>query len=226
MLTIDEYHGTVEYNFHIKNWSFAAFQVSPYTPPQLPHHRAPLQEGAGYLLHLSPTPLWSQPWVRWHSCLWSRPQDDGPTAARNHSHASWEWGKRSRYLSLSWGGEGVAVYSSYQIGRVLSAVYNWFLCSTWSTEEWWDKSKNMCALIQHVLATINPPSPHTHTSLPHPHTHTHTSPTPSPDPGDFHLHSLLAQLMACIDSRPAERVPGSYGECCTVQQCWVQCSEY
>ena len=32
------------------------------------------------------------------------------------------------------------------------------------------------------------------------------------DPGDFHLHSLLLQLSACIDSRPAERVPANFGE--------------
>jgi len=39
-----------------------------------------------------------------------------------------------------------------------------------------------------------------------------TTAMPPENPGDFHLHSLLAQLMACIDSRPAERVPGSYDD--------------
>jgi len=74
-----------------------------------------------------------------------------------------------------------------------------------------ETSQRTCALIQSSLPHTPKPPP---TST---HTHTHTFlPTPSPDPGDFHLHSLLAQLMACIDSRPAERVPASYGECCTV----------
>lgn len=31
------------------------------------------------------------------------------------------------------------------------------------------------------------------------------------DPGDWHLHALLAQLTACIESKPAEKPPTYYG---------------
>lgn len=173
MLTIDEYHDTVEYNFHRKNWSFAAFQVSPYMPPQLPHHRAPLQEGAGYLLHLSPTPLWSQPWVRWHSCLWSRPQDDGPTAARNHCHASWEWGNRVDTFLLA--GEGRELQSTV----VIRWEEHYQLCTTDSCAphdplKSGETSPRTCVHWYNMyMATINPPSP-THPHLPPTSTHTHS----------------------------------------------------
>ena len=39
--------------------------------------------------------------------------------------------------------------------------------------------------------------------------HTITNDT---DPGDWHLHSLLAQLTACIDSKPMDKPPAFYGE--------------
>lgn len=31
------------------------------------------------------------------------------------------------------------------------------------------------------------------------------------DPSDWHLHNLLAQLTACIDSKPTEKPPAFYG---------------
>ena len=36
--------------------------------------------------------------------------------------------------------------------------------------------------------------------------------TNNTDPGDWHLHSLLAQLTACIDSKPMDKPPAFYGE--------------
>ena len=32
------------------------------------------------------------------------------------------------------------------------------------------------------------------------------------DPGDWHLHALLSQLVACIESRPADRPTVECGE--------------
>lgn len=37
------------------------------------------------------------------------------------------------------------------------------------------------------------------------------------DPGDWHLHGLLAQLTACIDTKPAEKPPTFYGTYETVR---------